>query len=68
MISIDITLSQIIEQFSPARDHLKQASARVVVLIVDPKMLGQFVYTLRQQRDLHLGRPCVVPVRLVVAN
>ena len=67
MIFVNITTLEIIKQFSATRDHLKQATSGVVVLFVDLEMLGQFVYALRQQRDLYLRRTCVRPVGLVVA-
>ena len=45
------------------RDHLEQAAPRMVVLLMYFEMLGEFVNTLTQERDLYLGRPRVAFVR-----
>ena len=37
------------------RDHLEQAASRMVVLLMYLEMLGEFVDTLTQERDLYLG-------------
>jgi hypothetical protein len=68
MILIDIPMPEIIKQFSSARDHLEQASARVVILVMDLKMFRQLIDPLREQRDLHLGRTCVRAVRFIIAD
>ena len=54
VILFDITVLKIIEQFPATRDHLKQASTRVIVFLMDLKMLRQLVDPLTQQSDLHL--------------
>ena len=68
MILINITTLEIIKQFPTTRDHDKQATPGVVVLFVNLEMLGQFVDALREQRDLHLRRTGVRPVRFVICK
>src|SRR3954471_6281467 len=50
---------EVIEQLAALRDHLEKAAPRVVVFHVSLEVLGQRVDPLREDRDLHLGRPGV---------
>ena len=68
VILADVAALEIIEQFSPARDQLKQASSRIVIFLVNFEMLSQLVDALREQSDLHLRRTRVRPVRFVICN
>ncbi len=68
MIFINITPFEVIKQFPATRDHYQQATPGIVILFVNLEMGRQFVYTLRQQRDLHLRRARVRPVRFVISN
>ena len=54
MVLADIPTFEIIQQFSPSRDQLKQSAAGIIIFLVYLKMLGQFVDALRKQRDLYL--------------
>jgi hypothetical protein len=54
VILFDVTLSQVIKQFAPPRDHFKQSSSGVIVLVMNLEMLRQLVDALRQQCDLDL--------------
>src|SRR5688572_18251841 len=67
VISVDITLFEIIQQFATPRDHFQQSPTRVIVLLMRLEMLGQFVYTLGEQRNLHLRRTRVRRMRFVIA-
>ena len=43
VVTLDVRLLQIIEQAPSLRDHLQQSPARMIVLLVDLEMLGEFV-------------------------
>jgi len=55
VVLLYVRLLQVIEQTSAMRDHLEQAASRMVVLLMYLEMLGEFVDTLTQERDLYLG-------------
>jgi len=59
MILVDVSLLEIIEKLSSARDHLEQPATRVVVLLVDLEVVGELVDALRKKRDLHLRGTCI---------
>src|SRR5215218_7986082 len=59
---------QVIEQPAALADEHQQSTAGVVVLRVGLEMLGQVIDTLAENRNLHLGRPGVALVRLVVPD
>src|SRR5215207_6134598 len=52
----DIVVLEVAEQPAAATDHLQQAAARVVVVLVDLEMLGELVDARGQQGHLDLGR------------
>jgi len=56
VITPDVRLLQIFEQFSSLLDHLQQAATRMIILLVNLEMLLEFVDSLTQQRDLDRGR------------
>jgi hypothetical protein len=55
VVLLYVRLLQVIEQTSAMRDHLEQAAPRMIVLLMYLEMLGEFVDTLTQERDLYLG-------------
>jgi len=55
---------EIIQQTAALAYHHQQPAARAVVFFVRLQMLGQMVDPLRQQRNLHVRRPCVLGVQL----
>ena len=61
-VSLDIYLGQVVEQRAALTDHLEEAAAGVMILLVDLEVLGKVVDTLCEQSDLYLGRACVTLV------
>ena len=55
-IALDIRLLQIRQQVLSLTDHLQQAAAGVMILLMGAQMLGQVADALGQNRNLHLGR------------
>src|SRR5699024_1731460 len=53
-VTVDVLLLQIGKQVAAAADHLEQAAAAVVVVLVALQVLGQVVDARGQQRDLDL--------------
>ena len=68
MVLTNIGALKIIEQFSPSRDHLKQAATRIVVLLMYLEVLRELVNALRQQSDLDVRRTRIGVVLLVIGN
>jgi len=66
VVAIGILFPEILEQPTPAPDHLEQAAAGVVILGVRLKVLGQVRDPRREKRDLNLGGPCVGAVRPIL--
>jgi hypothetical protein len=58
-ISGDILILQVIKKATPLSDHSQEASARMVILCMDLKMLRQVSYFFAQNGDLHFRRPCI---------
>ena len=46
VVTLDVCALQIVQHTSALRDHLKQASSRMIVLLVNLEMLGEFVDSL----------------------
>ena len=59
---------EVVEHPTPPPDEHQQAALAVEVLLVDLHVLGEMADALREQRDLHFGRPCVGVVQTVVAD
>ncbi len=59
---------EISEQPAAGPDHLQQTAAAVMVLGVGPKMIGEGVDSLGEQRNLHFGRAGVAFVGLVLGR
>src|SRR4029450_8684721 len=53
-VTLEILTLQIVQEPAATTDEHEQPAARVVVLRVRPKVLGQLVDARREQRDLHL--------------
>ena len=67
-VSLDIYLDQVVEQRAALTDHLEEAAAGVMVLLVDLEVLGEVVDALCEQSDLYLGRACVTLVSSVLLH
>ena len=67
-VSLDIYLDEVVEQRAALTDHLEEAAAGVVILLVDLEVLGEVVDALSQQRDLYLGRTCVTLVSSILLH
>ena len=55
-VSLDIYLGQVVEQRAALTDHLEEAAAGVMVLLVDLEVLGEVVDSPGEKSDLYLGR------------
>ena len=61
-VTVDVLLLQVGQQITTAADHLEQAAAAVVVMLVGLEVLGQVVDTSGQQSNLDLRRTGVTLV------
>lgn len=66
-VTVDVLLLQIGQQITAAADHLEQAAAAVVVMLVGLEVLGQVVDTSGQQSNLDLRRTGVTLVEAALA-
>lgn len=55
-IAISVNPAQIVQQPSPAADHLQQPAARMVIFLVELEMLSEIRNPVGQDRYLDLGR------------
>ena len=62
-VTLDVLLFEIVEQATALTDHFQQASARVMILLVEFEVLIEVVDALGEQRDLNLGRTGVTLVQ-----
>ena len=67
-VAVDVLLGQVVEQAAALTDHLVQAAAGVVVLLVFPQVLGQGVDPGGEDSDLDLGRTGVAFVGSIVQD
>ena len=67
-VTLDVVLGQVVEQVAATANHLHQAAAAVVVVLVGLQMLGQVVDSSGQDSDLNLRRTGVAFVQAVVYN
>ena len=65
-VTLDILLLQVFEQAAALTDHLVQAAAGVVVLLVDLQVFGELVDALGEDSHLDFGRTGVGGVGAVV--
>ena len=68
LVTVYVRRVEIIQQPAPLTHHHKQPTPRTVVLLVLLKVLGEVVDTLRQQRNLHVGRTGIPLVELKITN
>src|SRR5262249_35248543 len=55
-ITLDVVVAYVVEQSTSATDQLHQATAGVMITLVNLEMLGQVGDTLAEDGDLHLWR------------
>ena len=67
-VSLNVDRGQIVEQRAALTDHLEEAAAGVMILLVDLQVLGEVVDALGKQSDLYLGRACVTLVSSVLLH
>ena len=67
-IPVEVVLSEVGKQATAAANHLEQAPARVMVVLVRGEMRPQIVDASRQDRDLDLRRAGVAVLDLEVAD
>jgi hypothetical protein len=68
LVPVAVLVLEIAEKAAALIDHLEQAAARVVILLVIREMLGQVFDARGEQRDLDLGRARVVGGAAVIRN
>ena len=67
LIATLVVASKVVEQAPPLAHEHEQPAARVMVLDVDLEMVGELGDALTEERDLHLARPGVPGLALVLA-
>src|SRR5688572_2175008 len=67
-VALAIDLGQVVKKATTLRDHLEQAAARVVVLLVGLEVFGEVGDAFREDRDLDLGRTGVASGAGVVGD
>ena len=65
-VRLQVTSLEIRQQAAPGTHHLEQAAAAVMVLQMGTEVVGEGVDPLGQERHLHLSRPGVGGMRLVL--
>src|SRR5215218_7855955 len=61
-VALEILLLQVVQKAATATDEHQKAPARVVVMLVLAKVLGEVVDAMREQRNLDLGLARVILV------
>ena len=67
-VALDVGLLEVTEKVSSVTNHLLQAAAAVMVLVVALKVLGEVLYSVGKKCDLYLGRTCVTLVCSILLN
>src|SRR5690606_26617225 len=67
-VAVDVLLLHVLEKAAAPADHQQQAAAAVVVVLVRLEVLGELGDAVRQQRDLHVGRPGVAVAGAVLGD
>ena len=67
-VAFDVSLLKVTEKVSSVTNHLLQAAAAVMVLVVALKVLGEVLYSVGKKCDLYLGRTCVTLVCSILLN
>jgi hypothetical protein len=68
LVAITVFVLEITEKTATLIDHLEQAAARVVILLVIREMLGEVFDARGKQRNLDFGRARVVGGAAVIRN
>lgn len=55
-VSLDVILAQVGKKSPAAADHLQEAAARMVIVLMRAQMIGQRIDPLGQERNLHFRR------------
>src|ERR1700742_1139229 len=61
-VALEVVLLQVVQKTTAATDEHQKAPARVVIMLVLAKVLGEVVDAMREQRNLDLGLARVVLV------
>jgi hypothetical protein len=64
LIAVGIFPLQVVQQPAARVDHLNEAEARAVILLVRLEMLGEHFDPLGKHSNLHIRRSCVAVVAL----
>ena len=67
-VTLDIVLSQVVQEAATMTNHLQKAATAVVILLVHLQMLVQGVDAVGQNGDLYFGRTGVTLVGLVLLD
>ena len=67
-VAIVLSAGQVVEQTASLADHLEQAAARVIVVLVAAQVFCQRIDTVGQQRDLDVCRASIGGVEPVLLN
>ena len=65
-IALDVDAHEVVEQISSLANHLQQAAAAVVILLVGLQVLGEVVDSLGENCDLYFSGTCVGVVQSVL--
>ena len=67
-VALNVSLLEITEKVSSVTNHLLQAAAAVMVLVVALEVLGEVLYSVGKKRDLYLRRTGVTFVSSILLN
>jgi hypothetical protein len=67
-VRLEIAPLEVRQQPAAGADHLQESPATVMVLGVGPKVIGEGIDPLGEEGDLHLGRPGVLLMGLVLGH
>ena len=67
-VSFDILLSQVIQKLLSVTNHLGVSSLRMEILGVLLHVLGELIDSGCKNRNLNLGRTCVLLIDLILLN
>ena len=68
LVFLEVGTLDVVEKFAPAAGHGDQAATAVEILAVGPQVFGEVRNALREQGDLHFGRPGIRFMRPEVAD
>ena len=67
-VALHIVIAHVVQETTTATDELHEATTRVVITLVDLKVLSKMRDAIREDGDLDLGRPGVGVVELVLSD